>query len=1086
MSSRRKVETIGDYCYDKKEILGHGAFAIVFKGFKKQTSSVPVAVKCIAKKELSKSKELLAKEIRVLRELSVYQHENVVALLDVKETDSSVFLMIEFCNGGDLADYLQSKGTLSEDTLSSFMQQIASALNALNDKDIVHRDMKPQNILICYPKGGTKLSTPPTQLQLKIADFGFARFLEEGKMAGTLCGSPMYMAPEVIMSHKYDSKADLWSVGTIMFQCLTGKAPFVASTPQQLRAFYEKNVDLKPKTPENTSPELKDMLLRLLTRDASKRIGIKDLLHHSFLKKFKRVPTKRGSSSSPSPIPSRRRTPSVSSEGSTPGSTREMSPLARQMAVDPDKDMVATLTSSREESSLTVTQGDNADSERNVTDEGFVMVSKELPDHKSTGEKRKMRAPLAEEEYDAVDESIHTSIKPIVMRTEDGGKATYHKEKQQQQKQQQPTSPTKPPPIPPPRTSSPSTHPPPSPAPPSSSTSPISQRAGGSTAPIPVPSFSRSSTLSQQMRQQEGGSPKSGSPGRSKKRPVSTGSADKLNQGETEKGVERANSETGLAAPNVTQVSPPGVQFSIGTPPNTGVWKRTSSFGSCPSARSDAATQNSPISGSPLCRSASASPAVCGGFHPCGGGGCGGGGGGGGVCGGGGGGGGGVCGDGGGGGVCGGGGGGVCSSSPLAVVPGSPTCPCPHPFHPPVATVMPQDRCRLPDTRCHRYSASVETAAPPPFRREGLEPCHRCGTEPDLRGPQAFHSQHMLRAAYATHHQAAGLGGLLSCGSRERLSSTGDNKGRGSSPCSLDPDRTLSSSPRQGGMKENVSPYYVMKFAASPPKLDSLPFIAPELSEDTLMDSVLIAPELSEDTLMDSVLIAPELSEDTLMDDDHNQTMAKLSFILDVVECVVDLARSKGSNYHPMAASGSSPLDHTGLSPTHIPRFTQSQRVLEQLVLYLRAMQMMGQSISLAEQELKEDRLQYVTSLKNVLQQQNELYLYCVEECRVLYQQLGSLCKTPLTTQLVINTADKLIYNYAVEQCQAAALDEVAGNTKECFQRYTTAQVLLHSLAQLAGNDHDKLLLEKYRKSVEVRLHNIGMASMQYPCETCS
>lgn len=79
------------------------------------------------------------------------------------------------------------------------------------------------------------------------ADFGFARFLQDGVMAATLCGSPMYMAPEVIMSIQYDAKADLWSLGTIVFQCLAGKAPFQAQTPQALKQFYEKNANLAPR-----------------------------------------------------------------------------------------------------------------------------------------------------------------------------------------------------------------------------------------------------------------------------------------------------------------------------------------------------------------------------------------------------------------------------------------------------------------------------------------------------------------------------------------------------------------------------------------------------------------------------------------------------------------------------------------------------------------------------------------------------------------------------------------------------------------------------------------------------------------------
>lgn len=160
-----------------------------------------------------------------------------------------------------MADYLNAKGTLSEDTIKLFLVQLAGAMKALYAKGIVHRDLKPQNILLSHswtPAVKEKTNEkekekekvqhpPPSEIRLKIADFGFARFLQDGVMAATLCGSPMYMAPEVIMSLQYDAKADLWSLGTIVFQCLTGKAPFQANTPQALRNFYEKNANLAPK-----------------------------------------------------------------------------------------------------------------------------------------------------------------------------------------------------------------------------------------------------------------------------------------------------------------------------------------------------------------------------------------------------------------------------------------------------------------------------------------------------------------------------------------------------------------------------------------------------------------------------------------------------------------------------------------------------------------------------------------------------------------------------------------------------------------------------------------------------------------------
>uniref|UniRef100_A0A8C5G6Z4 non-specific serine/threonine protein kinase n=1 Tax=Gouania willdenowi TaxID=441366 RepID=A0A8C5G6Z4_GOUWI len=214
------MESVGKFEFNRKDLIGHGAFAVVFKGRHKEKRDWEVAVKCINKKNLAKSHSLLSKEIKILKEL---KHENIVRLLDYQEIGGCVYLVIEYCNGGDLAEYLHSKGTLSEDTIRVFLQQISQAMKVLQSKGILHRDLKPQNILLCH-QGGGRSSTSRTSI--KLADFGFARHLQTNTMAATLCGSPMYMAPEVIMSQNYDAKADLWSIGTIVYQCLTGKAPF--------------------------------------------------------------------------------------------------------------------------------------------------------------------------------------------------------------------------------------------------------------------------------------------------------------------------------------------------------------------------------------------------------------------------------------------------------------------------------------------------------------------------------------------------------------------------------------------------------------------------------------------------------------------------------------------------------------------------------------------------------------------------------------------------------------------------------------------------------------------------------------------
>lgn len=284
------TDSIGDYEYNKKDLIGHGAFAIVYRGRQKSILQNKVAIKVITKKNLGKSQSLLAKEIKILKELTALHHENVVCLLDFKESTNHVYLVMEYCNGGDLADYLHIKGTLSEDTIASFLQQIAGAIKVIHSNNIVHRDLKPQNILLNFksdPKSENSASvnsaTTASDIQLKIADFGFARFLQDGVMAATLCGSPLYMAPEVIMSHHYDKKADLWSIGTIAYQCLTGKAPFTADSPQALKNFYEKHVNLVPDIPANTSHNLRDLLLKLLKRNPGDRINFEDFINHSFL-----------------------------------------------------------------------------------------------------------------------------------------------------------------------------------------------------------------------------------------------------------------------------------------------------------------------------------------------------------------------------------------------------------------------------------------------------------------------------------------------------------------------------------------------------------------------------------------------------------------------------------------------------------------------------------------------------------------------------------------------------------------------------------------------------------------------------------
>ncbi|KAL0838755.1 hypothetical protein ABMA28_016807 [Loxostege sticticalis] len=281
---KMEVIQVGEYEFTKQDIIGHGAFAMVYKGRKRKNPSQSVAVKVVTKKGIQKASEILVKEIKILRELTALHHTNLVAMHDCMDSPAYVYVVMEYCNGGDLADYLQTNRLLSEGTIRLFLRQLAEAMRAIHAKGIVHRDLKPQNILLTHNVAPPR--TPhPAEITLKIADFGFARFLEEGNMAVTLCGSPMYMAPEVIMSLKYDAKADLWSLGTIVYQCLTGKAPFQATTPHELKAFYENSVDLQPKMPAGTSGELCNLLIGLLRRSPRERMPFETFFNHPFLQR---------------------------------------------------------------------------------------------------------------------------------------------------------------------------------------------------------------------------------------------------------------------------------------------------------------------------------------------------------------------------------------------------------------------------------------------------------------------------------------------------------------------------------------------------------------------------------------------------------------------------------------------------------------------------------------------------------------------------------------------------------------------------------------------------------------------------------
>ncbi|EJD51820.1 kinase-like protein [Auricularia subglabra TFB-10046 SS5] len=237
--------------------IGKGSFATVYRGYHSQTRD-QYAIKTVSRKILTaKLLENLQSEIKILKALN---HKHVTRLVEIIERPRNIYLVMEYCAGGDLSNYIKRRGRvegleyvpapgqppmyyphpriggLDEVVVRSFLRQLARALKFLRQRNLIHRDLKPQNLLLSPQSESDKVKgTHPVGVPiLKVADFGFARSLPNAMMAETLCGSPLYMAPEILRYEKYDAKADLWSVGAVLYEMCVGKPPFRAQNHMEL------------------------------------------------------------------------------------------------------------------------------------------------------------------------------------------------------------------------------------------------------------------------------------------------------------------------------------------------------------------------------------------------------------------------------------------------------------------------------------------------------------------------------------------------------------------------------------------------------------------------------------------------------------------------------------------------------------------------------------------------------------------------------------------------------------------------------------------------------------------------------------
>ncbi|XP_014224400.1 serine/threonine-protein kinase ULK3 [Trichogramma pretiosum] len=257
--------------YNLLEKIGSGSYSTVYKAFKKNGSHEVVAIKCVDKLNLSKSSiDNIITEINLLK---ILKHEYIVEMRDFFWDEGHIYIVMEYCNEGDLSNFIKRKSKLAEHVCRKFLQQLALALRYLRNHNVCHMDLKPQNLLL------VKKST----LTLKVGDFGFAQYLSGSEACFSIRGSPLYMAPEILLRHKYDARVDLWSVGVIMYECLFGRAPYSSNSFPELA---EKIKDMRPiELPKGShiSNECKDLLSRLLKHNPNERLSYDEFFSHDFL-----------------------------------------------------------------------------------------------------------------------------------------------------------------------------------------------------------------------------------------------------------------------------------------------------------------------------------------------------------------------------------------------------------------------------------------------------------------------------------------------------------------------------------------------------------------------------------------------------------------------------------------------------------------------------------------------------------------------------------------------------------------------------------------------------------------------------------
>jgi serine/threonine protein kinase len=260
---------IGNYKIVKK--IGKGSFSNVFKAHKLDNENEFYAIKIVCLKNLSnKIIENIKNEINIMLKIN---HENIIKLHQTITSNKYIYLIMDYCDGGDLYKFIKTHGKLSEEESKKYFIQISKGLYFLYSNNLIHRDLKPHNILIT------------SNNILKICDFGFVKESNQNMLYDTLCGSPIYMAPEILKYKKYDSKVDLWSMGIILFEILTSKPPFIGINHIDLIRVIDSTELIIPNDIQ-ISNDCIDLLKSLIVVNPENRISFDNFFKHSFFENY--------------------------------------------------------------------------------------------------------------------------------------------------------------------------------------------------------------------------------------------------------------------------------------------------------------------------------------------------------------------------------------------------------------------------------------------------------------------------------------------------------------------------------------------------------------------------------------------------------------------------------------------------------------------------------------------------------------------------------------------------------------------------------------------------------------------------------